>query len=272
MSTIDIWNYTDYKAYIKDTIASQENGGRGQLKKLSEYLGVHSTLISQVVNGSKDFSDEQSLKVAWFLQLTELEIDYFLEMVFYSKAGTADLQKYHLTKIMKLKETGQSVSGRIGKSTELSEDDKIRYYSDWRYVAVWLATSIDELKDAQGISENLKLPKNNVQDILDFLLSKGLCKKTNKGISMDLQKIHVPAGSSLVVNHHLNWRLKSLNFVQGATKQELAFTSPLSISKKDFEIVRGMILKLIEDISVVVAKTEPEIVACLNIDHFMITK
>jgi len=272
MSTLDIWNYTDYKAFIKDTIASRENGGRGQLKKLSEYLGVHSTLISQVVNGIKDFSDEQSLKVAWFLQLTELEVDYFLAMVFYSKAGTADLKAYHLTKIMKFKEIGQSVSSRIGKTTELSEDDKIRFYSDWRYVSVWLATSIDELKDAQGISEHLKIPKNNVQDILEFLISKRLCKKTKKGISMDIMRIYVPADSAFVVNHHLNWRLKSLNFIQSPSKQELAFTSPLSISKKDFAKVRGLILKLIEDVSAIIAKTEPEIVACLNIDQFMVSK
>ncbi|MEN0059833.1 MAG: TIGR02147 family protein [Bdellovibrio sp.] len=272
MKSADIWSYTDYKPYIKAVFASMSSGGRGQLKKLAEYLGVHSTLVSQVISGDKDFSDEQSIKVAEFLQLRELETDYFLHLVFYSKAGSADLQKYHLSKIKKLKESGQSVAHHIGKSSELSENDKIRYYSDWRYVAVWLATSIEEFGNSQGISEALEIPKNNVQDILDFLLAKGLCKKSDKGFAMDLQRIHVPANSPLVVNHHLNWRMKSLAFVQNAKKQELAFTSPLSISRRDFEKVRGMILKLIEDISEVVDKTDPEIIACLNIDHFMITK
>lgn len=272
MKSTDIWSHTNYKSYIKAVFASMSNGGRGQPKKLSEYLGVHSTLISQVIRGDKDFSDEQAIKVAEFLQLREIETDYFLHLVFYSKAGSVDLQKYHLSKIKKLKASGKSVGHRIGESSELSDDDKIRYYSDWRYVAVWLATSIEELRDVQSISEHLDIQRNIVQDILDFLISKGLCRKTENGVVMELKKIHIPASSPLVVNHHLNWRMKSLAFVQNVKKQELAFTSPLSISREDFEKVRGMVLKLIEDISEVVEKTEPEIIACLNIDHFMITK
>jgi len=270
MPQADIWNYTDYKEFIKTTHASMENGGRGQLKKLAESLGVHSTLISQVVNGPKDFSDEQALKVALALQLTDAEIDYFLQMVFYSKAGSADLGAYHLTKIKLMSEKAQTVSSRVGKSAELTENDKIRYYSDWSFVGVWLATSLPHLKDAQMIADELGLPRNRVLEILEFLVSKNLCEQTKSGLTMGLQKIHVPAGSPLVKNHHMNWRLKSLNFVQDVKKSELAFTAPISISVKDFEKIKKMILKLIEDISKVVSETEPEVLACLNFDQFLI--
>jgi len=48
------------------------------------------------------------------------------------------------------------------------------------------------------------------------------------------------------------------------------FTAPISISRKDFEKVKNMILELIEDISKVVKKTDPEVVACLNFDQILV--
>lgn len=272
MAQIDIWNFTDYKAFIKASHAAMENGGRGQLKKLAEALGVHSTLMSQVINGPKDFSDEQALKVAVALQLTEAEIDYFLQLVFYSKAGTVDLRAYHLNKLSLMSENAQTVSGRVGKAKELTEDDKIRYYSDWSFVGVWLATSLEQMKDPQMIADELGIPRNRVLEILEFLVSKNLCGQTKGGYKMGLQKIHVPASSPLSKNHHVNWRLKSLDFVQDVKKSELAFTAPISISVKDFEKIKKMILKLIEDISEVVSETEPEVLACLNFDQFLIKR
>jgi hypothetical protein len=47
---------------------------------------------------------------------------------------------------------------------------------------------------------------------------------------------------------------------------ELAFTAPLSISAKDFGKVREILLNAIEQSSKVVEGSEPEKVACLNID------
>jgi hypothetical protein len=79
---------------------------------------------------------------------------------------------------------------------------------------------------------------------------------------------YVRASSPLVKRHHVNWRLKAIEHYEKLSDSELGFTAPLTISKKDFDIVREEILKFIQDLSKRVEKSDSEIVACLNIDWF----
>jgi sRNA-binding carbon storage regulator CsrA len=48
----------------------------------------------------------------------------------------------------------------------------------------------------------------------------------------------------------------------------IGFSAPLTISKKDFDIVREEILEFIQNLSKRVDQSDSEIVACLNIDWF----
>jgi uncharacterized protein (TIGR02147 family) len=272
MKITTIWNYDNYKLFISDFFANFPGNGRGQFKKLAEKLKVHSTLISQIIKGPKHFSFEQAYGVTRFLGLNENETEYFFELLSYEKAGTADLQKYHKNRMSKLIIKSQTITARVGKSHELSEEDKLQYYSDWKYIAIWLATSINSLKDETGIATRFNLTREEVMEIMQFLLDKGLCTRSDLGLAMNISKTHIPAGSPLTVNHHLNWRLKGIDFVRNVSSDELAFTAPFSVSKKDFGIIKDKILALIEDISKLVSKSEPEVVACLNIDQFFVIK
>ena len=174
MKQVSIWNYKDYKLFIREFIETKPHKGRGQLKTLAESLSVHPTLISQIVNGSKDFSNEQAFGVTKYLGLTEKETEYFLELLYLEKSGSKDLKNYHEKRIKKLAEQGQTVKVRVGESHELTDNDKIRFYSDWKYMAIWLATSVKGLKDENSISEGFKIPRDEVVRIVEFLLEKNL--------------------------------------------------------------------------------------------------
>ena len=52
---------------------------------------------------------------------------------------------------------------------------------------------------------------------------------------------------------------------------ELVFTAPLTINRKDVNSIRGEIQRLIEQVSGVVATTTPDTLACLNIDWVIIS-
>jgi uncharacterized protein (TIGR02147 family) len=270
MKQVSIWNFEDYKDFLKEFIKELPHKGRGQLKNLAESLSVHPTLISQVVNGEKDFSNEQAYGVTKFLGLTEKETEYFFELILLAKAGSKDLKKYHQKRIQKLSKQGQTVKIRVGDSHELSEDEKLRFYSDWKYMAMWLATSVKGLKDEASLARALNISREEAMEIMGFLLEKNLCTMKENGLAMGYSKTHIPSDSPLVKNHHLNWRLKGLDFVRHVSPLELSFTAPFSVSKKDFALIRTKILDMIQDISKVVSESEPEVVACLNLDHFLV--
>ncbi len=271
MKIVTIWNYEDYKQFMKDFFKSSPGQGRGQLKRLAENINVHPTLISQIVNGQKDFSNEQAISVAKFLELNEKETEYFFELLLFSKAGSHELKNYHKKRLKKLFQLGQAVQTRVGDAFELTEDDKLRFYSEWKYVAIWLACSVDDLKDEESIARRLNIPKREVSEVINFLLEKSLCERREDGLGMKIQKTHIPSDSPLVKNHHLNWRLKSLDFIRNVSENELAFTAPFSISHKDFAVIKNKLLEMIQEISKTVNDSDAELVACLNLDYFFVT-
>jgi len=65
---------------------------------------------------------------------------------------------------------------------------------------------------------------------------------------------------------------KSLQQADQITEKELMFTSPISISKQDFEKVREQIVMFLKGFSKVVKDSPAEEIACLNIDLFWIQK
>jgi hypothetical protein len=64
----------------------------------------------------------------------------------------------------------------------------------------------------------------------------------------------------------MNWRTKALQGHEGLSSEELAFTAPMSIAKKDFEKIREKIMTCIKDSIDVAKESEAEDLAFLNID------
>lgn len=245
--------------------------GRGQFLKISKYLSVHSTLVSQILSGHKDFTLEQAFKVCDFFGLNELESDYFMLMVQLKKAGTFELEEYYLQKLEKLEDKFKEVSSRVSAKKNLNENDKALYYSDWSYMAVWLLCGMDKIRNANDIKELLDLPIDRVNKIISFLKRAGLIiENKDEILSMGKTKTHLDRKNPLVSKHHTNWRLKAIEGFSKLPKEELAFSAPLTISKKDFAKVKKEILELIERTSSTVSKTEPELLACMSIDFFKI--
>lgn len=71
-----------------------------------------------------------------------------------------------------------------------------------------------------------------------------------------------------VVKHHTNWRMKAIQKMDTRAKEELYFTAPMSIAKKDFELIREKLNVALKDIVDIAKESAAEEVVCLNIDFF----
>lgn len=265
---MDISARTSYKELINDLIKEMPKNGRGVASRLAKNISVNTTYISQVLSGDKNFSLEQGLKVARFFEFNELEKEFFMLLINKERAGSLDLLKYYEEKISKLKIEFQHVKNRIGKSAELSDEEKAVYYSDWKYQAIKLSTDLEDCNNLRDISIKIDVPISKLHLIYDFLLKKNLIVQNKNKLEMGVAKTHIPSSSPLVKHHHVNWRLKAIEEMDRLENDELAFTAPLTISKKDFNLVRSEILELIQSISKRVEASKSEEIACLNIDWF----
>jgi hypothetical protein len=99
---MNIFDFKNYKAFIRSMIASHPDLGRGSIKKMAEALRVHPSLISQVLNGIKDFTSEQANDIATFFCLTEVETEYFLCLVDIERAGTTRLKAFLQSRLSRL--------------------------------------------------------------------------------------------------------------------------------------------------------------------------
>lgn len=268
MEKISIFNYLEYRDWIRKFLKSQPKQGRGQLTRLAETLRCNTTLLSQIMSGSRDFSDEQALETAEFFGLIGIERDYFLLLVQRAKAGSVSLKKYLSERLELIKLQSKELKNRVSDNRVLSEEDKTTFYSQWTYSAIRLFCSLGNGKSLEEICEKFHLTRAKARDILQFLLRTGLCEEVNGIYKMGVQSTFVAQNSPHYQKHMTNWRMKSIAASELGNSEDFLITAPISLSEKDFELIRENLMQTLKSIVERVKDSKEETTACLNIDFF----
>jgi uncharacterized protein (TIGR02147 family) len=266
-----IFNFADYRLFLKNYLKEMPKS-HGALKAWAEHLKVHSTLISQVMMGKRDFTEEQALELCDFLGLSTLEKDYFLELLRLERAGTTKLKKYHHEKIRELSAKALKLSERIETERKLTEQESSIFYSSWMYSAVRLCCSIGEGQTIDEISEKLQIPRAQVLIVIEFLRKTDFVKQNGARFEIGSQYTHLGKGSPFLNRHHLNWRVKALQKIDHTTDEELIYTAPFSISEKDFAVLREQLVGVIQQFLKTVKSSEGETVALFTMDLLKLTQ
>lgn len=270
-----IFEFDDYQLFLRTWIKNQPHKGRGEINRLAEYIGVNSTLVSQVLTQRKDLSFDHGFKVTQFLGLDEIETEFFLTLLQKAKAGSHGYKSYIEKKKTQIRKTSSNLKTRIEKDRELSDFEKATYYSSYLYSAIRLQCdliTIDKLGNShQGktiteISDFFGITRDLVLSHLQFLISCGLIKKTDDLYQSTNEMIFIGRDSPLLKRHHVNWRLQSLKKIESINEDELCFTFPMSLSQKDFILVREELVKTLQRIQAVAKSSISEEVVFLNID------
>ncbi len=242
------------------------NEGRGQVQSLAQHLSVHTTLISHVFSGQKELSLEHSYGLCDYFGLTELEREYFMILVSHARAGTVNLKKFYEKKREELKKQSLTISKRLIERVTLKSEDQALFYSDWYYSATRLLSSVETYQNPTALSEKLKLSIEKINQILDFLLKTGLLIKDSGLYKLGPNRTHIDASSIFAGRHHKNWHLKSMEKFDNLSDDELVYTCPVLIEKKDIPKIKKLILEFLESTDKVFDASGSEELCCLNID------
>lgn len=267
---MNIYFYDDYKVYLKDYIEEQQKKGRGFVMKISSALNIHSSHVSAVINGEKDFTLEQFYSLARFLELDGRETEFLMLLAQYSRAGTHDYKQYLKEKLNTSKQQGLRNQKRFTQTRELSAEEKSVFYSSWIYQAIQLYCSTGDGKKLNKIQKRFNLTTQRLNEILSFLLETGFCKQKEDTYFMEQMKTFIAASSPLWVNNHKNWRLKSIQKSEHVDPNEILYTSTVTLSLADFNVIRNEILNLLKSLSKTIDDSPSEELACLNVDWFLI--
>lgn len=156
------------------------------MSELSRFLGVHTTLISQIIKGHKDLSTDQAISVCDYFGLNEMETAYFVLLVSYERAGTQASKRFYRKKLEAHKKQSRSISKRVEADAKISEEKRAIFYSDWAYSAVRQSVALQGVDNTDQIAEYLGLSRRKIERCLKFLIASGLCKGTKVASGRDI--------------------------------------------------------------------------------------
>ncbi len=266
---MDLMQYSSSARYLKDRIESLPNKGRGEMAKIAEHLGVHSTLISFIASEKRFLSLEQGMDLAEYWGLGTQEIEYWMVLIESERAGNVKLKSYFSEKLKDIRKRHQHLPSRMKSAKSLNEKNSGIFYSNWLYSAIRLFCSTAKNgKSLEDIQLEFDLNRDTSLGMVEFLTSNELLLKEKGLYLMGTQRTSVGANSPYVRNHLSNWRMRSLNRLDRITNEELMVSSPFSISKSDFSKLKQMLLDFVENSSEIIRESPADDVACFNLDLF----
>ena len=266
----NVFDFKDYKAFLRDFELSRKSFERGFRSKLAEAIQCQSAYVSQVLSGEAHLSLEQALRAAKHLNLRENETKHFLLLVEFARAGTKELKAHFEAEIRKDREANFNIKERVGEARILNEREQATYYSGWHYLAIHLLVGLKRFNDISSIATALKISEEAVSKALIFLTQADLIVEENGKLKTGLAKIHLDRESPLITQHHTNWRMAAVQSLNRGSKVDVHYSSASTVSRKDADILRSLIVSLIENYVAVVKPSEEEVMVGFNVDFYQL--
>ena len=270
---INIFEYTDYKAYLRAVIKAADL--RGYSSRLAEAAGCQKSYFSSSLTGKSHLLPDQIYSLADFLKLSEDEREYLILILDYQRANTPTYRKYVHKKIQERQIAWADLKNRLKqqplRGSEL-EGLTQSYYSNYLYAALHIAVSIPSLQNLKALSEYFSLPEAVVLHHLGQLELMGLIEQKGAKWIWKSGDLHLPKNSPWIQTHHANWRMQALADLPLQRNDSLHFSGVQSLSRKDLEQLRFQMTQWIQHFRDKTGPSEPEELICFNLDFFRLAK
>jgi len=276
MKSKEIFDYRDYRKYLIETLRSRPKQGHGEKSKMASAIQCHNAYFSQILQGKADLSPEQAFLLARYLRLSPDENEYWLLLVQYARAGTADLKKYLLAKIEAIESARRTIKNRIQYDKKaISKEDQAKYFSQWYYSVIHLMiTTLKGFSTLEALEKALPLKPALIQDAVQFLERIELIQKSGSEYLPGQVNIHLENDAAMIAVHHTNWRMQAVRSLERQDPSDLHYSSVMTVYRHDFEKIRKIVLQCIDEVREVVAnpdhaaKTKETAVAVFTTDWF----
>jgi uncharacterized protein (TIGR02147 family) len=267
----DLYRYNDYKTFLNEKLDDLDQGGRGARARMSRAIHCQTAYTAQVLRGHSHFGLEQGEAINDFLGHTDDEGHFFLLLLQAAKAGTPKLKSRFQKQIHEIQKNRRLLKNQLESRDELPEADQAIYYSSWLFGAVHALVSIPAFQTASQISARLGVEIRRVNEILEFLVRSQILDRNENGeIKIGKRQIHLGADSALIVRHHLNWRLQSMQAIEKDPKEGLHYSSVVSISKKDFDDIQHRLVEMLKEVKSKIKHSAEEELGSLCLDFYRI--
>ncbi len=264
------WNAKTYREIINSYLGyRKERRPRGVIKQLAARLRCHSTFISQVLSERADFSLEQGIEFCRHYQFNLDEQEYFLTLLARDRAGTPALRDYQQRKIDELLEKHRDLRPKLQSIENSLAAFEGEYFGNWTYQATHALTQIERYQTTHAISRVLGLSSDEVTAILGRLKIMNLVTSERMKWRSLKDSLHLPKDSPYLRPLRISWKAKLLSDLQSKLEMEgTRYTGVVTVSEKDYQKIRDILVRALGDIRQTVEKSVPEEAHVLSIDCY----
>jgi uncharacterized protein (TIGR02147 family) len=269
MKDTSVFEFTDYKKYIKRWIASRPARGHGEKRRFAEALSCNSAYISQVLEKDAHLSLEQAALLSQYLDHNTLECRYFLLLVQKDRAGNRVLRENIETQIKEIIEHRLSIQHHLDQNESLSFESQAIYFSHWQYAAIHVLLYLSEYRTREAISKRFNLTLKRTTEILEFLVKARLARHESGRYFPGSVQVFIPDSSPLSAKSHINWRMRAIASLDQSLPEDLHYTSVAAVHHGDVARIRTVMMRALEEIrSIVKASKNEDTLICYDLDLF----
>lgn len=267
--TMKTWLFNE-KSYKKILIRliEESQSSRGMVSRVAEAIGCQRSYLSQVLHSKVQLTKEQAWSVCVFFGLSPEETRFFECLVDHERAASPAYRAHLEAKMGDIRREAEQLSKQVAKSTGFNEAEALFYFSHWLPCAAHVLSSIAEFQDPAKMAARLSVPLPSLMQTLSALQAMGLVKQQKGRWVYAGGSKWVKKESLLVTFHHQNWRQLAFEDSRNLHSEGLHYTMVQTISKKDYEVLKAMILDFIGKSNKIAEPSAPEALTCMNIDFF----
>lgn len=267
----EIFDFQDYRDYLKAWIDNRPEGSRGQRSELAKAIGGPVSHISQVLSGISNLSFEQAEELNSFLGHSTDEAEFFLQLLQLARAGTPKLKARVNEQIKRIREKRHFLKDRLAVKASISSENQAQFYSTWLNAAIHVALTVDRLRSKEALAEYFNLSLTQISEMLEFMMGIGLVTHENGQYLPGQARMHLGADSPVISKHHINWRLRAMQSLDVQKKNEdLHYSSVVSISKEDSQVIKSMLVSAIEKAKITIRESPAEELYSFCLDFFKV--
>ncbi|MBI2519968.1 MAG: TIGR02147 family protein [Bdellovibrio sp.] len=268
----NIFMESEYRKIIKTIVETKKQVDKKfNYQKMAESMGIQKAYLSQVLQGTRDFSQDQLYRAAQFLRLTEPEYEYMKLLLEYSRSALAERKQKLQKEISEI----QSQNLKTEKSVDLKKIEVIAekgatYYLDPLNQIVHMALDIPRFrKNISDLAKALELSDVRVKKTLSTLQEIGIIEIKNNEIKVLTHNIHLPKDSPIfwpwktALSAMSNYRIRNLE--ENSTYN---FSVVFAADEETKTKLQAMFLNFLKDARPLVEKAKSKEVFQMNFDLF----
>lgn len=258
VSRPQVFDFDDYRAYVKAALAAERLVRRGAQARLAEAVGCQSAYLSMVLAERAELSLEQAAAANAFFRHGEQEAHYFLLLVQRTRAGTAALKRYFQDQLAGLTRERTTLARRLSGTTALSPEHQTTFYGAWYFKVIHIALTVPALQHRDQLEAYLGLPQDVLSRALEFLVHAGLATREGERYVVGPTRLHLDQASPHAMSSHAQFRLRTLAALAIPRPDDFHYSSVVSASARDLPRLREIMMRAIEEMRGVIRDSPEE--------------